>query len=269
MEPGSVQVHRGLLTPHPGQQGREAAERGPPVELAGSWVVPRPPDPTGNQRQGCGLRLPAAPQPAGQPHSPGSRSVFADPVGCSEKSRVKGVTEPPSFTLWATPCHSQRPRPVASCTSGILHGHGTEVVRAVPESTEIATEAVRVCVSVGRRGRVCQCSWHASPVRVQSPALHAFRVSGHGCHPASRPLRLLAPGRACTACPAPCRRVDILFLLLRGLGRKSPSPPVNMCVHRTRPAQLLACPSLDTVPTARTGSAPHIRLRHSLVTCGH
>lgn len=94
------------------------------VVLPWSWRVRglflSPSDPTGNQRQGCGLRLPVVPQPTGQPHSLGSRSVFTDPVGCSEKSRVKGVTEPPSFTLWATPCHSQGPRPTASCTSGIL-----------------------------------------------------------------------------------------------------------------------------------------------------
>lgn len=208
-------------------------------------MFPRPPDRTGNQRQACRQRLPAAPLPARQPHSLGSRSVFDALRHPSSRSGPNPVTAT-SLDLW---------RPARP---GFLHGHGTEVVCAAPESTEIVTKAVRVgvgvCVSIhGTRPRV----------RGQSPAPHdpCACAGGHGSHWRHRLPSSLAPGCACAACPAPGRRVDVLFLP-RGLGRKSPPPPVSVCVHRPRPAQLLACPSLDPVPTARTGSAPHIRLCH-------
>lgn len=134
------------------------------------------------------------------------------------------------------------------------------MVRAVPESTEIATKAVRVCVSVGRRGCVCQCSWHASPVRVQSPAFHALRV----CQDMAATWRHSLCGSWLPSAPA----LRVLHLV-GGWTSYSFSSAVwggkahllSTCVS-TGPAQPLACLSLDTVPTARTGSAPHIRLRH-------
>lgn len=86
--------------------------------------------------------------------------------------------------------------------------------------------------------------------KVQNPALHAL------------------PGNSLA-------RVGICCLssALIGDGCSLSSPPSsggempisscpNVCVHWPHPAQLFACASLDQVPTARTGSAPHIRLCH-------
>lgn len=78
---------------------------------------------------------------------------------------MKGVTEPPSFTLRAAPvtassldlCHPARP--------GLVHSHVPGAACEVLESTEMVTKAVRarvsVRVSVGRRGHVCLYSWSA------------------------------------------------------------------------------------------------------------
>lgn len=104
------------------------------------------------------------------------------------------------------------------------------------------------------------CSCHQSCLSRTLPSTLSACAGGPRCHPVS----LKQPGSpwVFAGCPVPCVMMDIVSSPPRPGGGTLICSCPNMCVCWPHPAQLFARPSLDQVPTTRTGSAPHIHLRH-------